>query len=320
MPQSNYARFADGVQISGVSLNVHQKGAVFYVCNSTVLAPLGIAGSDGNDGKTPDRPLATIAQAVTLCTANRGDKIILLPGHAESAAIAAGIALNKAGISVIADPTAVGSLRPTITLTAAAATITISAANVTLSGILIIGNFLNVAAAIDVSAKDAVISGVEFRDTDSTHNLVIAVRTSTGADNACDGLMVTNCRYLGVGTTAATTLVNCRSITGRLQVLANSVDIQGTTATNGPLVLATSKALTGAKILGNDVVCIATGTNGMIVGAAGSTGFVADNYFATATAAGTLLINTGTALAFHNNFVMRSAADVSGLLLPVASS
>ena len=58
MPQSNYSRFSDGVQISGVSLNVHQKGVVLYVCNSTVAARVGVVGSDGSDGLTPDRPLA----------------------------------------------------------------------------------------------------------------------------------------------------------------------------------------------------------------------------------------------------------------------
>ena len=324
MVQSVYTRFSDTVQIAGVSMNVHQKGKVIYVCNSATLSVLGIAGSDGNDGKTPDRPLATIAAAVALCAANRGDKIILLPGHAETVTAALGINLNVAGISVIADPTAVGSLRPTITLTTAnTATIGITAANVVLSGVLIVGNFLNIAAAIDVTAKDATISQVEFRDTDATHNLVLAVRTSTGADNACDGLTVQNCRYLGVGTTATTALVNCRSITGRLTVKANSVDIQGTTATSGALVLATSKALTGAQILGNDVLAnLSTTSAGILIvaGTAGS-GVVADNYVQNVgDGVGVdLLCTAASGLSFFNN-LMSAKADLSGYLLPAADA
>ena len=31
MPKSNFGRFKDGVQISGIDLNLHQKGKVFYV-------------------------------------------------------------------------------------------------------------------------------------------------------------------------------------------------------------------------------------------------------------------------------------------------
>src|SRR6185503_19507054 len=104
MPKSNYSRFSDGVQISGVCLNLHQKGQVLYVCNSTVASAVGAVGSNGNDGKTPDRPLATIAKALTLCVANRGDKIILMPGHAETVSAAAGLDLNVAGVSIIADP------------------------------------------------------------------------------------------------------------------------------------------------------------------------------------------------------------------------
>jgi len=300
-------------------MNVHQKGKVFYVCNSTTPSALGIAGSDGSDGKTPDRPLATIAQAVSLCTANRGDKIILMPGHAETITAAGGIALSTAGISVIADPNAVGSLRPTITYTTAnTATMTITAANVVVSGVLFIGNFLNIAAAIDVTAKDALISGCEFRDTDATHNFVLAIRTSTGADNACDGLSVIGNRYLGVGTTATTSLVNCRSITGRLTVNANSVDIQGTTATSGALVLATSKALTGARILGNDVASNLSTSNAgqLVVAGTGGSGFVADNYVQSA--GGTDLLGTASSgLTYFNNF-LSAVADASGYLLPAA--
>ncbi len=325
MPQSNYSRFADGVQISGVSMNVHQKGKVFYVCNSSTVSPLGVAGADGNDGKTPDRPLATIKQAISLCTASRGDKIILLPGHAETITAAAGIACNVAGVSIIADPSAVGSQRPTITLsTANTATMTITANEVVLSGILFVANFLNIAACLDIStAKDVMISGCEFRDTSSVLNFVLAIRTSTGADNACDGLSVVGNRFLGSGTSAATSLVNCRSITGRLTVNANSVDIQGSTATTGALVLATSKALTGAKILGNDVasnLSTSSAAQLLVVGSGGS-GFVADNYVNAPALVATvgLLVTAGSGLSFHNNLIQENP-DLSGFLSPAADS
>lgn len=325
MPQSQYSRFADGVQIAGVNVNVHQKGKVLYVCNSAVLAPLGVAGSDGLDGKTPERPLATIKQALSLCVASRGDKIILLPGHAETVTAAAGIAINVAGVSIIADPLAVGSQRPTITLgTVNTATVTITANEVVISGVLFIANFLNIAACLDIStATDVTISQCEFRDKSAILNFVLAIRTSTGADNACDGLTVQGNRYLGLGTTAATALVNCRSITGRLVVTGNSVDIVGTTATSGALVLATSKALTGARILGNDVMLgLSTTAAGLLVVAGtGGTGFVADNYVnAPALVASVGIVSTlSTGLGFFNNLVSENP-DLSGFLLPAADS
>ncbi len=322
MPQSNFSRFADGVQISGVSINVHQKGVVLYVCNSTVLSPNGVPGNNGADGKTPDRPLATIKAALANTVANRGDKIILLPGHAETITGTLGLNLNVAGVSVIADPLAVGSLRPTITLGTSGAntdTIGISAANVVLSGVLLIANFLNIATMIDVSAADVTISGVEFRDTSAILNMVKAIRTSTGADNACDGLTVIGCRMLGLGTSATTALINARSITGRLVVKANTVDVVGTTASSGVLVLATSKALTGALIMGNDVMCPLTTTTAgaLIVAGTAGTGFVVDNNMYIGGSATDLLCTASTGLCFFNN-LLSAVADASGYLLPAA--
>ncbi len=324
MPQSSFSRFSDTVLIAGIAMNVHQKGKVLYVCNSTTLAPAGVAGTAGGDGKTPERPFDTIAHALTNCVANRGDKIILLPGHAETITGTLGLNINVAGVSVIADPSAVGSLRPTITLGTSGAntdTIGITAANVVLSGVLIIAGFLNIATAIDVTAADVTISGVEFRDASAILNFVKAIRTSTGADNACDGLTVNACRMLGTGTSATTSLVNARSITGRLTVKGCSVDIQGTTATSGALVLATSKALTGAQILGNDVISnlSTTSAGAMIVAGTGGTGMVADNYVQYLGTAGDLLCTASSGLSFFNNLVS-TVVDLSGFLLPAADA
>ena len=231
--------------------------------------------------------------------------------------------LNVAGISVIADPSAVGSQRPTITLGTAGAdsdTIGITAANVVLSGVLIIPNFLNIAAVIDVTTADVTIDNVEFRDASAVLNCVKAIRTSTGADNACDGLTVKNCRFLGVGTSATTSLVNARSITGRLTVKNNSVDIVGTTATSGALVLATSKALTGAVISDNDVnVPLTTTTAGALIVAGAGTGIVKNNNIQIGGSATDLLVTASSGLAQFNN-LLSAVADASGYLLPAADA
>jgi hypothetical protein len=60
--------------------------------------------SDGNDGLSPERPLATIAQAIANCTANVGDVIVLLPGTHNATTLAgstaaAALAFSKAGIT-----------------------------------------------------------------------------------------------------------------------------------------------------------------------------------------------------------------------------
>lgn len=321
--KSNFQRFRDGVLVSGVSLNIHQKGQVLYVCNASTTSPYGIGGSDGNDGKSPEKPLATIKGALALCVAGRGDKIIVLAGHSETVSAAGGLTLNVAGVEIIGDPSVVGADRPTITLnTANTATIVVSAANMSISNFLFIGNFLAIATCIDVTAaKDFNCNNCEFRDASSVLGFVKAIRTDV-TSNDCDGLQVISCQYFGLGTNATTSLVNTRGVMDRLQVRDCLVDIQGTTATTGALVLSTSKALTHAQIVNNIVLSpITTSAAGCLaVVSSGSTGIVTGNYVYAAAASTAILITTGSGLACGANTITRSAVDTSGLLLPVASS
>lgn len=315
MPKSNFGRFTDGVQISGVTLNIHQKGKVFYVCNSSTSAPIGSAGADSNSGLTPERPLATITQALSLCTASRGDKIILLPGHAESVASAAALDFNVAGVEVIGVGT--GSVRPTITLTTAnTATVRISANDVKIQNILFKGNFLAIATCIILTtATDVQILDCDFRDVDATHGFVKAIKTHT-VDNSNDGLVVRNCNMLGTGTTAATCLVNVLQAIDRMQVRDNNVFIQGTTATTGVLVLATSKVMTTVFIDSNNAQSLYTGSAGaLIVGTTGSTGMVSNNNIGIVTGGTALLATASTGLVFMNNYITNTA-DKSGILNP----
>jgi len=81
--------------LSGVEGSAHGEGAllpnIFFVDPGT--------GSDSNDGRDPRRPLATLQAAIDLCTANRGDIIVVQRGGGES--VTSTVAFNKAGITVI---------------------------------------------------------------------------------------------------------------------------------------------------------------------------------------------------------------------------
>lgn len=77
-------------------------GSVFWVAPSSAATVEGRAqtASDGNDGLSPERPLLTLAQAITNSTANAGDVIMLLPGtHTTTAALA-----PKAGTKIVGLP------------------------------------------------------------------------------------------------------------------------------------------------------------------------------------------------------------------------
>lgn len=121
-----------------------QPGQVFFVSNSTVLNPQEKAGSNGNRGTFLD-PFATVAYALSQCVQGRGDIIFVGPGHAETIADAATLAMDRNGVAIIG--LGAGLLRPTFTFTAATANIPIRAGNMSIQNCLFIANFADVASA-----------------------------------------------------------------------------------------------------------------------------------------------------------------------------
>jgi hypothetical protein len=215
MAASSYPNgFSNGIFVRGVPLNVAHPGQVFFVNNSTALAPRGINGSDGNPG-TYLKPFATLDFAVGQCTAGRGDIIYLMPGHAETVAAAAAIAIDVAGVAVIG--LGVGSLRPTFNLTATASTITMSAANCSLKNVLITGGIDAIVSCLVVSAADCTLDGIELRDV--TGEMVLGVLTTAGANR----LKILNHIHngaVGAGTAAAIAIVGG----DRIEITAEAID------------------------------------------------------------------------------------------------
>ncbi len=74
-----------------------------------------VTGASANDGLDPSAPVATLAQGLALATANKGDVVVLFPGHAET--ITTTISLSVAGILIHGIRTAFS--RPTITMNGA---------------------------------------------------------------------------------------------------------------------------------------------------------------------------------------------------------
>jgi hypothetical protein len=120
-------------------------GLVLFVCNAT-----NANGSDGNNGLSPSQPLATLAKALTLVAASRGDTIIVMPGHAETTTA---VALSVAGVNVIG--LGYGRNRPAFTATTAASDLfAVSAANVSVQNVRLVGAASGVTALLDINAAD----------------------------------------------------------------------------------------------------------------------------------------------------------------------
>ena len=163
MSMANYdGGFTDGVSIRNLPIAVTHSGKIFYVNNSTVKLANAVNGNAANSGKF-NSPFATIQQGIDACTADRGDIVYVMPGHAESIVNATTLILNKAGVSVIG--LGRGEKRPIITFaTATTADITVTAANCRLSNIVFKCNIASQDHMILVTADDTEIDHNHFRE------------------------------------------------------------------------------------------------------------------------------------------------------------
>jgi hypothetical protein len=192
MPMANYnGGFTDGISIRGIPLNVLHPGKVFWVSNSTVLLPNQKPGSDGNPG-TFNAPFATLDYAVGKCTANRGDIIMVKPGHTEVVSAAAGIVFDVAGIAIVGMGS--GSLRPKISFTTAdTADIDITAANVSFYNVEFQAAFADVVAPIDVSGVAGLtFDSCYFTESGANLNAIDFIDVATGASD----MHFNNCKFI----------------------------------------------------------------------------------------------------------------------------
>lgn len=190
-------------------------GNVFFVApvssTSTTYNVEGTAynASDGNDGRSPERALATITQAITNCTANNGDMIVCLPGvhNLTSAALqnaAGNIAFSKAGISIVGLPRffdyslpGTGQIQPLTTITAPAATIacSVTAADITFSNLRILPGTTKAGIDFTTAANRLTVRGCFFDIATVAGNSGVKGLAATGATQAPVRLSVTNCTF-----------------------------------------------------------------------------------------------------------------------------
>ena len=238
-----------------------------------------VNGSDGNTGAF-DSPLATTAAALLKCTANTGDVIAFMPGHAETITAAGGIAINVAGVSLIGLGNAAN--RATFTFgTSTAATMTLSAANVRLSnvtGITTVDQIVSpfVVSAAGVTLGDVLYGPVVWNDGSAILEAVRVILTTAAANNLSVNLIHN-------GFTAGTHCVNSIRLVGGSNARIN-IDFYGkastaviefaTTATKNTEITG-NFYVSGTTDLSKDVVDTITGSTWGVQGwdAAAGAGF-----------------------------------------------
>lgn len=258
-----------GVPLSGspllLTLPLLTQGSVFVVDSSHSLARAAVSHG------TADRPFATIDYAIGRCTANKGDTVLVMPGHTETVTAAGGLALDVAGVSVIG----MGSWgnRPTLTFTTAtAASMLVTAAgcrfsnfNVVLTGVDALANPLHIQAA-DFTLDDCLVTGAN-----ATNQAVLALLTTAAANR----LRVVGNRFLGTvdaGMTAAIRLVG-----GDGADIAFNEFMGAYTGTIGAIENVTT-ALTKCFVHDNKINNLTAACTKAMVFVTGATGQISRNY------------------------------------------
>ncbi len=168
-------RYPAGIPLFGVSDLL--SGEVFFAHSGK--------GSSDNNGRDPDRPMATIDQAINKATATSSsyaaeDWVIALPGHTETISAASGFDLDVAGVTVLG--LGRGALRPTLTYSVATSTGAVGANGTALVNLLHVASIDSLAVMIDIDATTGfLLEANEFRD-DTSIGIIDTVDVANEVD------------------------------------------------------------------------------------------------------------------------------------------
>jgi len=187
----------------------------------------------------------TINAAVAKCTANKGDKIIVLPSHAENVIAAGTVALSKAGIELIG--AGYGTNRPILTWTATGGTLAISAANCAVRNIQCQNAIDGLVSGISVTAAGAEITGCDFTSPTATNDALMWVLTNASADD----MLIQNNRFRqsNAGPTECIRLVGA----DRARILDNFIIGSFSTAAINGITTASLEILIARNTISNSV-------------------------------------------------------------------
>lgn len=213
MYPSNYdTGFPQGLTIRNIPVEIAQNG------NSNIFWVNSAVGSNGNQGNFL-HPFATLAYAITRCTANQGDIIYIAAGHSEDIIAASGILLNIAGVTI--KFLGEGSNRGTINFTTiVSASLSITAANVTLINPRFVAGFDALTAPISITASNCSIINGSWYDTPA-----MAATDCIVATTAATGLTIKGWKYYA--STTGTQKKSNIKLTAVSNVVLQDIDING---------------------------------------------------------------------------------------------
>lgn len=204
--------FEHGVTIRNIPVNIatNPNGKVFWVDSKV--------GNNLNRG-TPKHPFATLAYAITQCTASKGDIIYLAPGHAETVASAEAINLNISGVTIVF--LGEGSNRATLNFsTVTNASLNVGASDVTIINFRGVSGIDALTAPITINSSFCTFINAEWYDVSAkaaTHVFLIGT----------NGIMATINGFKFYASTFGTQKQYCIGIEGASDITLKNIDITG---------------------------------------------------------------------------------------------
>jgi hypothetical protein len=272
---------------------------VILLCNST--------SRTGDDPAITARcyggTQGTLASALSLCRANMGDTIFVLPGHSENVSSTA-LANLVAGTRIVGVTTGGPSQdsAPTFTWNAAGSTWAISVKNVEISGLRLLMDGANgVTAPINITAAGCRLVGNYMRWSSGASNLATtAITVGSGAlytviaynqiEGAAAGVCTDGIKLLGATTPDNTVIVDnimhaaCTAANGLINITVAAINlyiarnrIENMTASSSVGILTGAVACDGTcesnRITIKNTGTITSGTVGIKIGAGTLIGF-----------------------------------------------
>jgi hypothetical protein len=260
------------------------------------------AGDDGRAGRSEESSVLTLTFALSLCTADKGDTIHVLPGHAETVATA--ISIAKAGVRIIGHGT--GKLRPAFTCNAAIDCMSVAADDVEINNLYFPASTLTgVTSRVDVTKANCVIKKCLF---DCGEFDTETITVAAGGDD----LLVEACSFVcnAAATADAAIEIEAAGVDG-LQVIGCHFDGYDDTQAWDTGAINSGAANTRCLIKGN------TSLYGpAIIFSAAATGLIVENYMGEGTLGS--MLDPGSCMCFEN--YEADAVDETARIFPTGAA
>lgn len=275
-------------------------GNVFFVHSGT--------GNSAYPGTSSDQPMATIKQAVALCTDSKGDIIIVMPGHTESIVSATTLDVNKIGVRIIG--LGHGRNRPTLNFTNTAGKVVYSAANVYTSGIVYTADVSAVVTGIAVTAADVTFENCETDYVDTGDDFAIHLLTTSVARTS-----VINCKFFAEAITGSNAAIQFNAVTG-LNIIGCIFDGFWVTAVlNG-----VTAASTRVEIHNNYLRNVDTTAGKILTTFTATLGLASNNRAGSLYSTDILAVWANTSVLSVENYIVNVVTETGGISPAVASA